>query len=271
MQKYQFLKLEIKSVSRATIDELYKRWQSRIILTVTICLSIGIGIWSNWNNLMMVFAPSLIVIFYASFVQGQIRTLFWRQFAELNGWKYEDYGDPEQESGIMFRQGHSRHISYCVEGTVDERHFRIFSYNFTIGSGQNKEGYYYTVFAFKFNGSFPHIYLNNRNNSYNIKIGETIPLSGEFERTFSLSSPKKYEIESLEIFTPELLVNLLDNNFSHDVELVNQEVLIFTEGQINNFEKLEKEFNRALQLEDLFDEKLDKFKFQPIGDMPHSL
>lgn len=43
-------------------------------------------------------------------------------------------------------------------------------------------------------------------------------------------------------------------------------MLIFADGRINNFEKLEEEFNRALELEDLMDEKLDKFKFHQIGD-----
>ena len=98
-----------------------------------------------------------------------------------------------------------------------------------------------------------------------------IPLPVEFEKNFSLSAPRKYEIEALAIFTLDVLAGLLDNGFAYDVEFVNQEVLIFTDGQINDFGGLERAFDQALKLEDLLDEKLDRFKFQQIGDMPHTL
>ena len=68
-----------------------------------------------------------------------------------------------------------------------------------------------------------------------------------------------------------MLARLLDNKFGHDVEFVNQEMIIFSDGQINNSEKLEKEFKRALELEELLDEKLDRFKMKTIGDMPTKL
>ena len=86
-----------------------------------------------------------------------------------------------------------------------------------------------------------------------------------------MSAPKEYEIEALEIFTPDVLASLLDNKFGHDVEFVNQEMLIFFYGQISDPEQLEREFKRALDLEDLLDEKLDRFKFEQIGDMPTRL
>ena len=270
MKNYNFITPEVKSIGRATIDELYKRWQFWGILAGVIISSITILILLGIYEMLFIY-PFSIIFLYFVLVESRIRVLFWKQFAELNGWKYKDRSDHNQEQGIMFRQGHGRIIYYCIEGLIDGRNFRIFNYNFSIGYGKHRKTYFYTIFAFRFNGTFPHIYLNNKANSYSIRVGESIPLPSEFEKSFSLSAPKEYEIEALEIFTPDVLASLLDNKFSHDVEFIDQEMIIFSDGQINNSEKLEKEFKRALELEELLDEKLDRFKMETIGDMPTKL
>lgn len=230
MKNYNFLMPEVKSISRATIVELFRRWQFWSILAAVLCLSIVEGLIIHGQGIIIVFIPFIIIFLYANLVQKEIRILFWKQFAEMNGWQYAYSCDPNQEKGIMFRLGRDRHISYCIEGVIDERRFRIFNYDFKIGSGKETKIYNYTVFAFKFGGTFPNIYLNNKNNSCGIKAGEAIPLPEEFENSFTLSAPKDYEIEALEIFTPDVLASLLDNKFNHDVEFVNQEMLVFSDG-----------------------------------------
>ena len=270
MKNYNFITPEVKSIGRATMDELYRRWQFWGILAGVIVSSITIFILLGVRDMLFIF-PFFIVIPYFILIESKIRVLFWKQFAELNGWKYKDKSDTNQEQGIMFRQGYGRVIYHCVEGVIDDRNFRVFSYQFSFGFGKHRKIYSYAVFSFKFKGSFPHIYLNNKANSYGIKVGESIPIPAEFEKSFSLSAPKEYEIEALEIFTPDVLASLLDNKLGHDVEFVNQEMLIFFDGQISDSEQLEREFKRALDLEDLLDEKLDRFKTETIGDMPTSL
>ena len=270
MKNYNFITPKIRNIGKETVAELYKQWQFWSILAFAIISSIALLILLGGYEIVA-FIPFIVIILYAGFAREKVKILFWKQFAKLNGWQYKSNSDPSQESGIMFRQGHSRHISYCVEGVVDGRNFRVFNYNFTIGYGKESKIYCYTVFSFKFDGTFPHIYLNNKANSYSIRVGESIPLPSEFEKSFSLSAPKEYEIEALEIFTPDVLASLLDNKFGHDVEFINQEMLIFSDEQINRSEELGKEFKRALELEDLLDEKLDKFKMETIGDMPTKL
>jgi len=241
--------------------------------------------WFFWVPIIFFFFFGFIVLIipflYFLFELNKMRATFWKEFADLNGWKYKENHEGEipdlfssnsnNEQGIMFKEGSMGNISNEIDGIIDNRHFRIFCYQFSVGSGKSKKTYYYTVFAFSFNGSFPHIYLNNKNNSWGIHLEEKIPLPLEFEKKFSLHAPKKYEIEALEIFTPELLVKLLDLNFPYDVEFVNQEILIFTDGQINDFPQLENKFNKAFELKDLIDTKLDKFQFKQIGNIPYTL
>lgn len=276
---FQILKPEISGVSKAVWNKVKNSkvfWMFFVFafLGMTLMIIKGLKDKQDPNMLFLIF-PSYFVIAistYISIVGSGARDSFWKQLADINGWRYTNHGAPEQELGVMFRSGKYMKKSHIISGNINNRQFRIFNYEFGVkGSSEKGIVYHYTVFAFKFNGFFPHIYLNNSHNSYGVNVGEKIPLPAEFEKKFSLSAPKEYEIEALEIFTPDVLTSLLDGGFTYDIEFVNQEMLIFSEGQINNFEKLEKEFRRALELEDLFDEKLDKFKFQPIGDMPHSL
>ncbi len=271
MKNYQFKTPESVNFTKETIKAVkellfFPKWQFWVIVVIFVVLGVISG------GVIPVFLLAGCVIY----VNSKIRKHFWKDFADINGWEYIENGNFELESGVMFTQGDNRSISNVVSGLIDDRQFRIFNYNFTVGSGKSKITYDYIVFAFKFDGSFPHVYLNSKEGYFyelenGISVGETIPLPSEFEKKFTLMAPRKYEIEALEIFTPDVLVKLLDNGFSHDVEFVNSEVLIFTSGLINNAEKLEKEFKMALEIEDLLDEKLDKFKFEKIGDMPHTL
>lgn len=282
MQKYQFKKPEIASVWEATWNTIKIRWQFWSILAVALIPGMALVIFGGsegfWDDLRTIFVPYfLIIIVYIGTAGNKISVFYWKQFAKLNGWQYKGVGEPKRELGVMFQKGAGRKIDHLIEGDIEGRHFRIFNYDFSTGSGKSRTNHNYVVFVFKFNGSFPHIYLNNKHNYqsledyFDIGEGEKVPLPGEFEKNFSLSAPRKYETEALEIFTPDIMAKLLDNGFSHDVEFVDQEMLIFVSGSLGDAEDLEKEFNKALELEDLLDEKLDKFKFEKIGDMPPTL
>lgn len=236
--------------------------------------------WCFWGFVIASFSEAfflgnywlfLLIMFYIMSATNKARDAFWNQVAKNNGWQYKGVVDDVEEPGIMFKQGKGQDITHLIEGNVDGRPFRMFKYSFTIGEEKNETSYWYTVFAFKFEGTFPHIYLNNKHNSYSISAGEKLPLPFEFEKQFVLSAPRKYETEALEIFTPDILTKLLDGGFNHDIELVDHELIMFVDGSTDNFKKLEKEFNKVMELEDLFDEKLDRFKFEQIGDRPSDL
>lgn len=278
---YKFLKPKITNIWETTWETIKIQGQFWVFMILTVAFII-LFIILDWPGIQIIIIPFVVaMILYLTLVQIKIRSSFWKQFAEINGWQYKNsapaglfgvgYSNSEKESGLMFKEGHTGLISNEIEGIIDNRSFRIFCYQFSTGYGKSRRTHYYTVFAFKFNGSFPHIYLNNKSNHWSINAGESISLPAEFKNKFFLSAPKEYEMEALEIFTPDVLVKLLDYGFPYDVEFVNQEMFVFDDGQVNKFEQLDIAFNKALELENLLDKKLDKFKFQPIGDMPVTL
>lgn len=219
------------------------------------------------NTGLFVVAPiSFILIVYFVYMVGQAKKEFWRQFAEGKGLTYAASGDISEEMGIMFHQGNNRTVAHFVQGNFRNVPIRIFNYHFQTGSGKYAVHHVYTVFEFRFTGMFPHLYLNSMRNGYGFTTGEVIPLPSEFEKRFKLYAPKEYEIEALEIFTPDVLAILLEDDLRHDIELVDHELLIFREGEIQTTEALEREFQEAVRLYGHFAPKLNHMHFAEIGD-----
>lgn len=228
------------------------------------------GLRTDWFGLIP-FLPVFLLSMYAEAVRRQVREQYWQQFAAVRQMTYQYKGDPAAEAAVMFRQGHGRKINHIITGTHNGRGLRIFNYQFTSGYDRDSKKYTYTVFGFTFNGQFPHLYLNSFGDRFGTKIGEVIPLPAEFEKKFRLSAPKEYEIEALQVFTPDLLAHLLDVQLDYDIELVNQELLIFVTGQLDTLQDLEREFTGAGAIADRFAPVLDAMRFTAIGGHSHTL
>lgn len=267
---------DINRTARAFITQRM-RWQLALFALLTAGW-FGLGFWllvrkGFDDDIAQIFLviPVLVGGSLWAYVVQQVRTRFWLQFAHTHGFAYQPKGDPSAEVAVMFRQGHSRRMHHVIVGTAEGRALRISSYRFTIGSGKHSTTYPYTVFEFRFSGQFPHLYLNQRFNGYSVSVGEAVPLPAEFEKKFTLRAPREYEIEALEVFTPDLLAYLLDAEFEHDLEIVDQELLIFTVGFVNTLDDLERKFADAVALAQRLAPKLDRFRFTPIGQLPHTL
>lgn len=230
------------------------------------------GITEPRAHIAVLALPWIILGVWRGNIAEAVRGQFWRQFAKRRGYTYTARGDPRGEQAVMFQQGHNRVVRHVVSGKLrDGRPIRIFEYEFRIGHGKSRRTYCYTVFEVCFSGRFPHIYLNNLRNRYDIRIGSAVPLPHEFEKAYRLSAPEKYEIEALQIFTPDLLAYVLDAKLPHDLELVDQELLVFAGGYVNRLDELEKEAATALALAERLASKLDRFAFTAVGTHPTTL
>lgn len=223
------------------------------------------------RNLYWFFSPLLVFGLRFGIIAGRVRKDFWQQFAASQGFGYKETSNIEHESALFFAEGESPTIDHVIEGTIEGRKMRVFEYSF-YGSGKSKRTHEYTVFAFQFDGAFPHLYLDQIKNSYGIGVrGERIPVPHDFEKDFTLYGPRKYEVEALAIFTPQVFAALLDEEWPHDIELVKQELLIFRDTSIRTSKELEDELERDLALMRLLAPALDRATLTQIGDYPHSL
>jgi len=195
--------------------------------------------------------------------------------ARENGGTYTENPSLFGEKAAMFSQGNSNEASQCVtfQGK-DGGRFRLFRYYFSTGSGNSRKSFVYQVFTVSCVGIVPHMYLNYKANKYEMSLGQKLSLPSEFEKEFTLSIPEGYHIEALQIFTPDILYEILQLPFRCDIEFVNGEVLLFLENIHNvlkDFDKLEAQISGALKIVDMLQPKLNDLRWAPVGDKAYSL
>ncbi|MDP3996851.1 MAG: hypothetical protein Q8P86_04140 [bacterium] len=198
---------------------------------------------------------------------------FWKQFAKSRGWTHKTYKNLNAEKALLFKEGHSGKVGHIVEGNYQNHSLQIFEYVYVTGSGKHKSDHYYTVFEVLFDGTFPHLYLNNHTDSKHFGLTKRffpprprLSLPSEFENKFHLYVPKEYEIEAYEVFSPDTLQFLIDFGWQHDLELVDGELLIFRQKHINSLSELEEELNLIQKFIDHLAPKLNRLKLHQIGD-----
>ncbi len=264
-------------MSKESINSIYeqawveiKRNKKKWILWLIFLFILGFLI-SGFNT-GVIFLPLVFFIGSLIIFIKRVRKKFWEEFAKKKGWSYVGGKSVSGEEALMLHEGHSTVITNLIEGEMAGRGFRMFEFRFTVGHGKHKRSYYYTAFGFKFEGSFPHLYLNSFGNGYNIVgKGVHVDLGFPFEDKFRLYGPEEYEIEALQVFTPDVLEYLLDEEWPYDVELVDQELLIFRYGLVDNVEDLEVRFRQAVGLVKHLDSVLDSMDFSYIKGYPYFL
>ncbi len=225
---------------------------------------------SEFGLLIMGF-PWFIFFGYMSSVYSKARESFWMQISTKYGWTYTHHKNILKEKALLFGIGHSISVGHGISGNYQDRPFHIFEYEYAVGSGKQKTTYSFTVFEVKFTGNFPHLYLNYKDDGYAntpalISSLAKLSLPKEFEDKFKLYSPKEYEIETLEIFTPDFFTHLLNCGWKHDMEFVDGELLIYRRSQFNNFTDLDTELNTIKKFVDFLSPRLNRLTFTHIGD-----
>jgi hypothetical protein len=244
-----------------------KKKKKFIVIFSTICLA------------CFVFPPFIIfvgplffiAIIWLSITYDKIRHTFWNQLALKYKWEYIPIKDIQEEKALLFKTGHSKIASHGINGNYNYQPFHIFEYSYTIGQGKNKQIFSFTVFEIKFTGTFPHLYLDTKHDFYSnmsllFSSAVRIPLPRDFEKKFELYAPKEYEIEALEIFTPNVLTHLINSGWNHDMEFIDGELVIYKQVKFKNFVELDTELNRIKKFIDIMSPQLNKFKLTPIGD-----
>lgn len=204
----------------------------------------------------------------------QLQELFWKESAEQFGFAYLRKPWFERDA-LILREGHSGMTGHGMQGMLGDDPVRLYQYSYATGYAKSRESRTYIILEVIFSGTFPHLYLNNirnRNLSGLTSLSlPTVPLPYEFDGKFKLYAPEGYEIEALEIFTPDILAHMLDEKWEHDIELVDRKLYIFREQSISNREQIELEFNRLRGILHYLAPTLNRVKLAPIGDLKHTL
>lgn len=219
--------------------------------------------------LIFAFIPLFVMIGIYAKHEIKARKRFWMSVAETNGWSYLEQMDRKLYAAslpLMFKEGYGRKKSNIIVGTKDSLSFHIYEYQFTKQQGKTSITYPYTVFEFYFSGQVPHLYLNYKDDQYSVVVGTTVKLPASLEKNMRLSVPPQYEIEALEIFTPDILEYIQNKNWKLDIEILDQKLYIFQPYLVSTLTEFTVKFDAAHALAAKLVPKLNRARFAPIGD-----
>ena len=130
--------------------------------------------------------------------------------------------------GAIFGVGDSRAVWEHLY-RADGRYLDLGNYQYTTGSGRERQVHRWGYIAIKLDRAVPHMVLDAKSNNslfgfsnlptaFNRK--QVLALEGDFDRYFTLYCPTEYERDALYVFTPDLMALLIDESGHLDVEII---------------------------------------------------
>jgi hypothetical protein len=189
-------------------------------------------------------------------VKSKIKREFTQQFGTSIGFSYSESGGMDSVSSKLFKTGHGQSILDVLSGTHDGLPMRIFTFRFTVGSGKNSHTYLYTVFEAMLNNAVPNILLFSNAHATAVSDwfsgDETIQLEGDFNKYFRLRVPKGYEQEAYQIFTPDVMADLIDRARDYSFEFSENHLYVYATKVIIKRGELDAMFGLVTYIDNLF-------------------
>ena len=152
----------IDNVNKSTESYILKNDKMLALFYLVIVVGSIIGIMYAQLDIRLLYIPAIIGIIGYGHVKAKIKREFTQQFGASIGFAYSSSADMSSVAGKLFKIGHSQRIYDVLSGTMNGRNSRLFSYQFTVGSGKNSHTYYCTVFETAFSNNMPDIVLTTK-------------------------------------------------------------------------------------------------------------
>ncbi len=211
--------------------------------------------YSFYSILLPLFLPCIGY----SIARSKVQDKFMQQFAAANGFSYRSTGSLDGLDGSFFRIGHDGSVTDVVSGQFQGHPLSLFEYDFLVGGGKSESSYHYTIYKLQFDGALPDIMLKCGGTFFGESLleknpeKEMIKLEGDFNKYFSLSVSKGHEVDALEVFTPDVMEDLIEKAKQFSVEIVNDHLFIYHSSVIGT----KQELSRMYALAQYFIEKLE--------------
>lgn len=137
-------------------------------------------------------------------------------------------------TGIIFGHGSDKRIyeSYAFQDGKE-----IGNYSYTVGSGRSRRTYNWGYIRIKLARKLPHMLLDAKKNNIlgrfsnlpaSFHGNETMALEGNFADHFTLYVPKGYQKDALYVFTPDVMLAMIDHGAQYDMEVVDDYLYIYS-------------------------------------------
>ncbi|WP_223691965.1 DUF3137 domain-containing protein [Leifsonia poae] len=157
------------------------------------------------------------------------------RFARANRFAFSSRSEAPAYPGSIFSQGSDRAIRDRITSTTGHT-FDLGTLDYVTGSGKSREEHHWGYLAVRLDRPLPHMVLDAKSNNgffgtTNLPEGfsraQRLSLEGDFDRYFTLYCPKEYERDALYVFTPDLMVLLIDEAQNFDVEIVDDWMFVY--------------------------------------------
>lgn len=209
-----------------------------ILLGVLAIGFVWLGIYTTYYNIF--FALAGIVLFLSfTVVFLKARAEFMEQVAAALGFTYEKIGLMDSVAGQLFDLGHTKSIKNIISGKYQDLPLRIYNYQTVVGYGKSSQTLVFTVFEIDYGCALPHIILKSKEGWADraFDVSARVPdsfsgdismkLEGDFPEHFVLNTEKGLEIETLEIFTPDIMTMFIDKSKGLNFELFGQKMYVY--------------------------------------------
>jgi len=162
-------------------------------------------------------------------------------FARANGLLYYPRtGDPGYPGAIFGRgsgRGGSDHLLRTAGRLLDYG-----NYQYTTGSGKNRQTHEWWFLAMQLDRALPHMVLDSKANdglfgATSLPVAfardQVLHLEGDFDRHFTLYCPREYERDALYVFTPDLMAACIDEAGTLDLEIVDRFLFAYSRGHLD--------------------------------------
>ena len=187
--------------------------------------------------LILIFPVAVILGWYEN-LRKKVADDFMKQFAAANGYAYDAEGSAEGLDGSLFHDGHTKEVEDIVSGYYLEHPLRLFTYHYTIGSGKHKRSFHHMVFELSFDTHLPRILVRSRKQNFRFDHPNEVRLEGNFSDHFEFGVDEQYEIEALQVFTPDFMAYLLDLPQPLSIELIGNKLFLYADRVITKRHEL---------------------------------
>lgn len=212
--------------------------------------------------------PFIVVLFIYYYSVERAHRVLLKEFATLNKFKFERVGDPRLLEGTVFKQGHSHRMYQVVRGTFIHHPFTLFTFEYATGSGNQAREYASTILELDLEKQLPHIVMVSKYHKQRSTLAMVMPIvhagsdgfpmhtdgttelsvEGTFYKYFDLHITSGHELEALEIFTPDLMEDLINDASKYSMEMVDDKIYIVYGDIITDIKELQAMYDIAQKL-----------------------
>ncbi len=265
MEPQSSIKDQIDSVSKSTIKYIFKKLFIQLFLLLVYFVTLLYLFIKDTNKvvngppasddggyflktLFYFLMPPAVLYFSYKWVKGKIIKQFIQQFAEVNNFSYSESENLSNLDGNIFVFGKDRYYINVCTGYFNNLPVRLFNYYYRVYSQQNVKKHNSTVFEIQFENLLPPLMLLVDHHDFggsmtvNFKKPAKLKLEGDFDKFFDLYTEQDLEIEVLQVFTPDFMIQMRDNWKNFSIEFTTNRIYIYSYKLVLNRKDLQQMF-----------------------------